>query len=320
MHIDEPEKETPITDSKQLHSLQVHARNLHYDRAGVQTGYPLFKTEAADFPLDPDPRFLRQLNRLKSTDGPLLRLLKLLAVTGSNRHLLMLILRGIRTGLSHGTMDVIYRLNTGNKSSKVLDNLDIAVGALQRRVIVADLIAKRIRELCAQTVISLAGGSCLLAIEGIYQSGHPQLTLVNYDHSPAAHDKARKILAQAENDIDVRFRPVTTDVLNSAWRLDGNGSSPQVVECTGFWEYLVDAERTWLLKKLAVELRRQDVLLLTFLRHNPQQEIFEAMKFKQLYPHPLETMLPQVEQHFDVERIVLTPNETYVTLELTKGN
>jgi hypothetical protein len=31
-------------------------------------------------------------------------------------------------------------------------------------------------------------------------------------------------------------------------------------------------------------------------------------------------MLPQVEQHFDVERIVLTPNETYVTLELTKGN
>jgi hypothetical protein len=44
------------------------------------------------------------------------------------------------------------------------------------------------------------------------------------------------------------------------------------------------------------------------------------MKFKQLYPHSLETMLPQVEQHFDVERIVLTPNETYVTLELTKGN
>jgi len=59
---------------------------------------------------------------------------------------------------------------------------------------------------------------------------------------------------------------------------------------------------------------------LTFLRHNPQQEIFEAMKFKQLHPHPLETMLPQVEQHFDVERIVLTPNETYVTLELTEAN
>ena len=57
---------------------------------------------------------------------------------------------------------------------------------------------------------------------------------------------------------------------------------------------------------------------MTFLRHNPQQEIFEAMKFKQLHPHPLETMLPQVEQHFDVERIVLTPNETYVTLELMK--
>jgi hypothetical protein len=29
-------------------------------------------------------------------------------------------------------------------------------------------------------------------------------------------------------------------------------------------------------------------------------------------------MLPQVEQHFDVERIVLTPNETYVTLDLRK--
>ena len=146
----------------------------------------------------------------------------------------MLILRGIRTGLSHGTMDVIYRLNTGTKSSRVLDNLDIAVGALQRRIIIADLIAKRIQELGAQTVISLAGGSCLLAIEGIYQSGHPQITLVNYDHSPAAHDKAQKILAQTEKDIDVRFRPVTTDILNSAWRLDGNGSAPQVVECTGF--------------------------------------------------------------------------------------
>ncbi len=109
-------------------------------------------------------------------------------MTGSNRYLLTLILRSIRTGLSHGTVDVIYRLNTGSKSRRVLDN--------------------------------------------------------------------------------------------------------RIVECTGFWEYLADAERAWLLRKLSAEMEGQDVLVLTFLRHNPQQGLFEAMNFKQLRS-PLETMLPR---------------------------
>jgi hypothetical protein len=296
--------------------LQLQPRNLRYDEAGNLDGHSLFKSDAVNFPLDPDPQFLERLNRLKRSDGWLLRFLKLLAVTGSNRHLLTLIVRGIRTGLSHGTVDVIYRLNTGSKSRRVLDNIDIAVGALQRRVIVADILAKQIQKLGAQKITSVAGGSCLLAIEGVYQSGRSGVMLINLDRSQGAHAKARRVLAQAPEDIGLRLRPVLTDVLTPAWGIEGGDGRPRIVECTGFWEYLTDSERAWLLKKLSAEMNSQDVLILTFLRHNPQQDLFEAMNFKQLRPHPLETMLPQIKQHFEVGRVILTGNETYVTMEL----
>ena len=311
-------EEIPVTDSRSLHSLQVAARNLKYEKVAEIAGCQVFKTKAVEFPLEPDARFLRQLHRLKPTDGKVARLVKLLAVAGSNRHLLALIFRGIGTGLSHGTMDVIYRLNTGEKSRQVLDNLDIAVGALQRRVIIADIVARQLQCLEAEMVISLAGGTCLLVIEGSCQSGCSNITIISLDQSQTAHAKAAKILAQAPPDTNLQLRSVACDVLSSEWNLPVDEGSPRVIECTGFWEYLTDAQRTRLLEKLAAEIAAQDVLILTGLTHNPQQALFEAMKFKRLRPHSLEAMLLEVERHFEVQRAILTGNETYVTLELTQ--
>ena len=39
-------------------------------------------------------------------------------------------------------MDIIYRINVPPKVNGLLDNLDIAVGCLQRRIVISNVIAK----------------------------------------------------------------------------------------------------------------------------------------------------------------------------------
>ena len=249
------------------------------------------------------------------------RIIKLLKVAGTDLALVSLIVKGISTGLSHGTMDVIYRIGVGNRVREVLDNLDIAVGSLQRRVIVSDLLAKAIRQTDADRILSIAGGSCLLPIEGIYQSGKEGMTVVNVDRSEKANEKAERTLnnINMKLNIGLSLQSVQRDILKNGIDILNNDRKAEIIECTGFWEYLNEEEREALLERVSEGMEFKDVFVLTVLVNNPQQKIFNAMKFKKLSPHTLKTLLPFAKKYFSkINGVFITPNETYATLILKK--
>jgi hypothetical protein len=73
------------------------------------------------------------------------------------------------------------------------------------------------------------------------------------------------------------------------------------------------------LKNVSEGLGPKDVFILTVLIDNPQQDIFDAMKFKKLTSTSLEEMIPFVKLFFDkIELVVRTPNSTYATFVLRK--
>lgn len=62
-------------------------------------------------------------------------------------------------------MDIIYRINVPPKVNGLLDNLDIAVGCLQK-VVISNVIAKNIADNEVQRIVSIAGGSCIIPSKG----------------------------------------------------------------------------------------------------------------------------------------------------------
>ncbi len=315
------ETEVSVNDSRELHEPQLSPRNLKYIQVDETSGEKIFTSYAVEFPLNPNPKYLYGLRKIKKEDPKAIRLGKLLLLAGTDRALLDLIMNGIATGLSHGTMDVIYRVGVGERVATVLDNLDIAVGSLQRRVIVSDLIAKKISETDTNSIFSIAGGSCLLPIEGIYQSGKEGMIITNVDRSEKANDKAEKTLRNINNRINIglSLKSVQRDVLANGIDVFTDNKDIEIVECTGFWEYLDNSQREVLLKNVSEGLGPKDVFILTVLIDNPQQDIFDAMKFKKLTSTSLEEMIPFVKLFFDkIELVVRTPNSTYATFVLRK--
>ncbi len=314
-------REVPVTDSRELHEPQLQPRNLQYKQVGVVGENPVLSTDAVNFPLSPNPKYLEKLETISPEDSSLGRVIKLINVAGTDTALLSLLAKGIRTGLAHGTMDIIYRIGVGDKVREVLDNLDIAVGSLQRRVIVSDLIGKAINESGAKKVFSIAGGSCLLPIEGIYQSGKEGLRIVNVDRSEKANEKAQRTLSDInmKSNIGLALEFEQRDILKNGLNLSPSEGESEIIECTGFWEYINDEERGALLQKVSESMGNDDRFILTALVNNPQQHIFEAIKFKKLSPHNLEDLLEKVSKHFgNIDKVVLTPNGTYATLVLRK--
>ena len=112
--------------------------------------------------------------------------LRLGLIAGSTPALWSLLTKGISSGLSNGTMDIIYRINVPPKVNGLLDNLDIAVGCLQRRIVISNVIAKNIADNEIQRIVSIAGGSCIIPIEAIYQTGKYGMQIVSVDYSPKA--------------------------------------------------------------------------------------------------------------------------------------
>ena len=313
--------EVPVNDSRELHEPQLNPRNLEYQHIGEVDGEAIFTSKAVEFPLNPNVKYLAALEKFKETDTPVIRYTKLLLLAGTDKALLDLILNGISTGLSHGTMDVIYRVGVGERVDSVLDNLDIAVGSLQRRVIVSDLIAKKIQETKSMNLMSIAGGSCLLPIEGIYQSGKEGVIITNVDRSEKANEKAEKTLKDINNrkNIGLSLRSVQRDILQNGITVLTNDKEAEIVECTGFWEYLDATQREALLKNISEGIQEKDSFILTVMTDNPQQHIFDAIKFKKLSSTKLEDLIPLVKKYFGtIEKIVRTPNSTYATLVISK--
>jgi hypothetical protein len=307
-----------VTDSRELHEPQLNPRYLDYYNLQEVDDVDIFTTNAVKFPLSPDKKVVNQLKKINMDDSLLVRYAKLLGVVGTSPILLKLVFMGIGSGLSHGTMDIIYRINAPKRVREVLDNLDIAVGSLQRRIIVSDLIAKIIRQGGQEQIISVAGGSCLIPIEGIYQSGKEGLQIVNIDNSASAYKKALNTLTEinAKKNIGLSLDFVERDILQEGLGIDPNDNVSQIYECTGFWEYLENSARNNLLDQVSASMGERDVFVLTALVDNPQEDIFKAMKFKKLKPQKIENLIPMVKKRFQVDFAVLNGNKTYLTLVL----
>ncbi|HOR52762.1 MAG TPA: hypothetical protein PLE51_03815 [Candidatus Pacearchaeota archaeon] len=313
-------KEVPVNDSRELHEPQLSPRNLEYQYLEDISGEPIFTSYAVEFPLNPNTKYLKGLEKIKETDSPVARYTKLILMAGTDKALLDLIVNGISTGLSHGTMDVIYRVGVGEKVGDVLDNFDIAIGSLQRRVIVSDIIAKKIKETDSSSIMSIAGGSCLLPIEGIYQSGKEGMVITNVDRSEKANEKAEKTLKNINNkkNLGLSLRSVSRDILQNGLEVLPK-EEPEIIECTGFWEYLDNIQREALLKNIAEGIQPKDSFILTVLINNPQQYIFDAVRFKKLSSTKLEDLIPFVKKYFrKIEKVIKTPNNTYATLVVRK--
>lgn len=306
---------------KDLHTLQVEPKDLQYKVIKEVSGIPVEFAEALNFETHPNTKDGKRLEELVKINNPLLFKLKTFQIIGGNMVLQKLNKEGVPSGLSHGTMDYIYRIGVGEKVDGLLDNLALAVGCLQRRCQIADVMEKIIRKDSCNQIISIAGGTCILPLEAAYQSKKDGLTIINMDFSDRANKKASDTLQDLEEQAGYRNIKIgykNADLLSD--KIPAKDSDvKEIVECTGFWEYLSTEDRDRLLKNISERMQNEDTFVLTALVNNPQRDIFGALKFKELKPEPLEELFAQVQNQFKIERAILTPNETYATLVLKKN-
>lgn len=278
---------------------------------------PLYTYPQSDFEIFPSEALGRNLNAILDASSNTEVYFRLALIAGGTPALWSLLTKGLSTGLSGGTMDIIYRIGVPKKVHALLDNIDIAIGSLQRRIQIGNIMAEALSGNEIQRIISIAGGSCLIPIEAICQSGKYGIQIVNVDYSPKANEKAEQILEASKNfsnrSIGIKYLP--SDILNEGIPHEIEGAKPQILECTGFWEYLNPADRVKFLNKISNSLKPSDIFILTALTDNPQQELFDKMGFKKLNPHPIDEYIQQIEDSgLNIKKIYLTPNKTYTTV------
>ena len=124
--------------------------------------------------------------------------------------------------------------------------------------------------------------------------------------------------AQRIPNIGLSLKFEERDILKNGLDLP-NTQEPRLIECTGFWEYLDTNQREALLEKVSKSMGSNDIFVLTALVKNDQQNIFNALKFKKLSPHPLEDLILEVKEHLgNLEKTIVTPNGTYATIVIRK--
>ncbi len=311
-------------NKSELHSLQLNAKHLEYCEVSNLNGVKFFTVPNVHLPRNANTKYLDILSSINFHQPRFLVLFKLLLIAGTDSTLLNLIFNGIATGLSHGTMDIIYRIGVGDKVDEVLDNFEIAIGSLERRIIITDLLSKAINFHQADRIITIAGGSCLLPIEGSFQSNIDNIEIITIDHSTKANKKAKTnmknsleikkknvVLHSIQKDILIPDSPITASVHKN--------DRPSIIECTGLWEYLNIEEETNLLSNISKGMQIGDICLLTFLTNNPQMDIFKKIGFKELKTTSVDYFLEIVEPYFsEMLGVVNTPNETYATVILKR--
>lgn len=309
---------------KQLHELQTEPKNLKFEPLKEVNGIQLEVCNALNFETHPDAKVKKQLDKLSETQNPLLFQIRVLKIIGGNVVFKQLFKEGVPTGLSHGTMDLIYRigLNDPDSVDGLLDNIDLAVGCLQRRCQISDIIEKRINQDSVTQITTIAGGTCLLPLEAAYQSKKTDLTITNLDFSDRALQKGSKTLdslRQVAGDRNIKLEYKNADLLSERIPEKSN-NDVEIVECTGFWEYLSFSDRERLLGNISERMQGTDTFVLTALVNASESDvrILSALKFKQLYPQPVNEFITQAGNKFDIEKVALTPNGAYATLVLKK--
>ena len=285
-------------------------------KIGEVLDIPLYTYPQADFKKEPDLTLGRRLNSIMDASSKAEVFLRLSLIAGSTPALWSLLTKGISSGLSNGTMDIIYRVNVPPKVNGLLDNLDIAIGCLQRRIVISNVIAKNIASNEVQRIVSIAGGSCIIPIEAIYQIGKYGMQIASVDYSPKANEKAESIkkAGEAKKDLGIGIKYLSSDLINEGVPIEANISNPQLFECTGFWEYLNPEDRGKFLNRISEAMKDSDTFILTALVDNPQQDLFDKMGFKQLHPQKMEEFIKQIEEaDLHVKEVYLTPNKAYAT-------
>ena len=323
---------SPVEESKDIMGVEVkepiEVRTLEKPRfskepflqeleVGEVNEIPIYSYPQLDFELSPNVNLGKNLNSILDASSKTEVFVRLALIAGGTPALWSLLTKGISTGLSGGTMDIIYRIGVPSKVHGLLDNVDIAVGSLQRRLQIGNIMAEKLKDSEVQRVVSIAGGSCLIPIEAIYQSQKYGVQVVNVDYSPKANQKAEEIidLGKKTSDMGIGIRYLPSDILNEGIPEEIESPKPQVFECTGFWEYLNPSDRGKLLEKISGALKKTDTFVLTALVNNSQQELFDKMGFKKLNPQPLEEYIEQVKgSGMNIEKVYLTPNKTYATV------
>lgn len=312
--------EVEKVEIKDLHTLQTEPKDLEYRVCDEIDDIPIEVSDALDFETHPNPIDGEKLANLVNIKNPLLFKLKAYEIIGGNMILSKLNKEGLGSGLSHGTMDYIYRIGVDSKVDGLLDNIDLAVGCLQRRCQIEDLMEKTIMDESMEQITSIAGGTCILPLEAVYQSGKRNMVVTNLDFSNRANSKADillKDLISKAGDRGVQLKYKNMDMLTDSISVNDLDMNT-IYECTGFWEYLNNADRERLLHNISYVMSEKDKFILTALVDNPQKDIFGAIKFKPLNPHKSEDFVEQVSSVFDVKRAVITPNKTYLTLVCSK--
>lgn len=302
------------------HSFHMTTNPLVYQHDYVDSGSVIETAKSLLFPLHPDPKFKRLMEKLPKK-GKFTRWVLLGLTAATNASLWKLLLRGVGSGLSHGTMNIIYRIGIDQKTAGILDCLEIANGSLQRRYLIVDQLRSLIDKYQIKNIVSLAGGSCEIPLEAIYQSSIHDFTLTNIDYSEKALQKSVhlvKSLLRGNNSKTINLVALQCDLTD----VDLDGCCDElgtVIECTGLWEYLGDSQRIHLLESISEQLQGSNsFLVLTALINNPDHEVFQALGFKKLSPQPREEFVDLIAQHFRIERISITPNETYCTIIATQ--
>lgn len=315
---------TPKIEISQLHELQTEPKDLKYKVIKEVNGIPVEACDSLNFETHPDLKVKEQLEKLSSTKNPLLFQIRALKIIGGNVVFKQLFKDGVPTGLSHGTMDLIYRIGLTDPKSVdgLLDNIDLAVGCLERRCQISDIIEKKMNNESISQITSIAGGTCLLPLEAAYQSKKSNIKITNLDFSDRALQKGSRTLQaleQSNGNRGVTLEYKNADLLSEKIPMKSN-SEKEIIECTGFWEYLSFEDREKLLNNISERIQNGDDVILTALVNASESDvrILSALKFKQLYPQPVNEFIAQVGNKFTIERAVLTPNGTYSTLVLKK--
>jgi len=293
---------------------EIFSELLVYELLGV----PVYKYPNLEYTLCPNKRIgniLKSIERTKTKMGVIVRLIALAGVTPA---LWLLLTRGISSGLSGGTMDIIYRVGIPKKVFGLLDNIDIAVGSYQRRFQIEEVLIQQIRTKNYEQIITIAGGSGLIPIEAIYQS-QKRMRLINIDKSDKALRKMKNNIAKVNDQIQLIYPVYITEDISKIANITPISGSKTIVECTGYIEYLDFDDKTIFVKRLSEILDKEDVLILTALTQNQQQLLFEKIGFKKLFPIKIEELILLLqENHLHVHKAFLTPNDTYATIIITK--
>jgi len=281
-------------------------------------GVSVYKYPDLEYAPCPNKRIgsiFKSIEHSKNKLGIIVRLITLAGITPA---LWSLLTRGISSGLSGGTMDIIYRVGIPNKVIDLLDNIDIAVGSYQRRFQIEEILVEQIMTGNFTQIISIAGGSGLIPIEAICKS-KKSMRLTNIDKSDKALEKMKNNLARGEDTNQIIEPEYIKEDFSKNPNINFISDGRKIIECTGYFEYLNLDDKITFIKNLLKILNDEDVLILTALTQNPQNLLFEKIGFKKLFPVIIDELFKVLqENNLHIEKAFITPNNTYTTMIITK--